>query len=178
MKLLLQESNQMSQFEISSLNAAINLRPATREDMPAVLDLIRELAEYERAPQEVTVTEDELAHDGFTANLFSCIVAEKGNEIIGMAFFYPRYSTWKGRTIHLEDFVVRESYRQHGIGQLLFNAVVEQAKQFGAKRLEWLVLEWNEPALNFYKKIGAEIDPEWQIGKLTEKQLVNWTISE
>ena len=165
-------------MEHSDLKTKIALRAAREADMPAVLELIKELAHYERAPQEVTVTVDELIFDGFTANLFKCIVAELENEIIGMALFYPRYSTWKGRTIHLEDFIVKEAYRQHGIGKILFNAVVKEARDFGAKRLEWLVLEWNDPALNFYRKIGAEIDPEWQIGKLTEGQLANWLISE
>ena len=146
----------------------------TQKQLIKVLELIKELAHYERAPQEVTVTVDELMHDGFTANLFKCIVAEVDNEIVGMALFYPRYSTWKGRTIHLEDFIVKETYRKHGIGKLLFDAVVAEAKAFGAKRLEWLVLEWNEPALNFYRKIGATLDGEWQIGKLTEDQLAEY----
>jgi len=85
---------------------------------------------------------------------------------VGMAFYYPRYSTWKGRTIHLEDFIVKEAYRKHGIGQMLFDAVKQEAINFGAKRLEWLVLNWNEPALNFYRKNGAELDPEWDLGKI------------
>ncbi len=156
--------------------SSVNLRRATAADMPAVLELINELAEYERAPQEVTVTLDELVHDGFTANLFTCVVAELENEVVGMAFFYPRYSTWKGRTIHLEDFIVKQKYRKLGIGKQLFDAVVEEAKAFGAKRLEWLVLEWNEPALNFYKKIGADLDGEWHIGKLNEVQIKEYNL--
>ena len=147
------------------------IRPATPQDMPAVLDMIKELAIYEKAPQEVTVTVDELVHDGFTEKLFKCLVADHNQKVVGMALLYPRYSTWKGRTIHLEDFVVKEDFRQAGLGKQLFDAVVEEARNFGARRLEWLVLEWNEPALNFYKKIGATIDPEWQIGKLTAQQL-------
>jgi len=153
------------------LNFKLTLRPARQTDMPAVLELIKELAHYERAPQEVTVTVDDLIHDGFTVKLFTCIVAEIDGEIVGMSFFYPRYSTWKGRTIHLEDFIVKEAYRKHGIGKMLFDETVKAAKDFGAKRLEWLVLEWNEPALNFYRKIGATMDAEWHIGKLTEEQL-------
>lgn len=144
----------------------IHLRKSTPHDMPAVLELIKELALYEKAPQEVTVTLHDLVSDGFTHNLFQCIVALDGEEIIGMAFFYPRYSTWKGRTIHLEDFVVKEAYRKHGVGQLLFDAVKQEAIKFGAKRLEWLVLNWNEPALNFYRKNNAELDPEWDLGKI------------
>ena len=152
------------------------LRFATPQDMPAVLELVRELAHYEKAPQEVTVTVDELIEDGFTRNLFTCIVAEIQKEIVGMAFYYPRYSTWKGRTIHLEDFIVKEAFRGRGIGQLLFDKVVAESKKFGAKRLEWHVLDWNEPAINFYKKINANLDGEWMLGKLTEEQLDNWEI--
>ena len=144
--------------------------------MPAVLELVRELALYEKAPQEVTVTLEELIEDGFVRNLFTCIVAEVAQEIVGMAFYYPRYSTWKGRTIHLEDFIVKEAFRGCGIGQLLFDAVVEEARKFGAKRLEWLVLDWNEPALRFYKKLGAQLDGEWMIGKLDESQLAQYKI--
>lgn len=134
--------------------------------MPAVLELINQLAHYEKAPQEVTVTLADLEQDGFVHNLFQCIVAEADDAIVGMAFYYPRYSTWKGRTIHLEDFIVKEAYRKHGIGQMLFDAVKQEAINFGAKRLEWLVLNWNEPALNFYRKNGAELDPEWDLGKI------------
>lgn len=161
----------MSQSHISNNKSQITIRPALESDMGAVLKLIRELAIYEKAPDEVTITLDELVHDGFTAKLFTCIVAEKDGAIVGMSLFYPRFSTWKGRTIHLEDFIVKEEYRKHGIGKLLFDATVKAANDFGAKRLEWLVLEWNEPALNFYRKIGAQMDPEWHIGKLTEEQL-------
>ena len=161
----------MSQSQISNTKSQIKIRAAREADMPFVLDLIRELAVYEKAPDEVTVTIDELIHDGFTARLFSCIVAEIDGAIVGMSLFYPRFSTWKGRTIHLEDFIVKEAYRKHGIGKMLFDATVKAANDFGAKRLEWLVLEWNEPALNFYRKIGATMDAEWHIGKLTEEQL-------
>lgn len=161
----------MPQSQMSNPDFQINIRAAREADMPAVLELIRELAIYEKAPNEVTVTLDELIHDGFTAKLFQCIVAEMDGKVVGMSLFYPRFSTWKGRTIHLEDFIVKEEYRKHGIGKMLFDATVKAANDFGAKRLEWLVLEWNEPALNFYRKIGAQMDPEWHIGKLTEEQL-------
>lgn len=161
----------MSQSQISNFKSQITIRPALESDMGAVLALIRDLAMYEKAPDEVSITLEELIHDGFTAKLFTCIVAEMDDAIVGMSLFYPRFSTWKGRTIHLEDFIVKEEYRKHGIGKLLFDATVMAANDFGAKRLEWLVLEWNEPALNFYRKIGATMDPEWHIGKLTEEQL-------
>jgi len=150
------------------------LRFAKPTDMHAVLDLVNELALYEKAPQEVTVTVNELVEDGFTHKLFTCIVAELAGEIVGMAFYYPRYSTWKGRTIHLEDFIVKEAFRGCGIGQMLFDKVVEESKKFGAKRLEWHVLDWNEPAINFYKKIDAHLDDEWMLGKLTEEQILEY----
>lgn len=147
------------------------LRFATPQDIPSVLNLIRDLAIYEKAPLEVTLTEKEMIEDGFENNLFTCIVAEVENEIVGMALYYPRYSTWKGKTIHLEDFIVKEAHRGNGLGIKLFERVVEESKKFGAKRLEWMVLEWNKPALKFYEKVGAEIDPEWHVGKLRENQI-------
>ena len=161
----------MSQSQISNFKSQTTIRPAFESDMGAVLALIRDLAMYEKAPDEVTITLEELIHDGFTAKLFTCIVAEMDGAIVGMSLFYPRFSTWQGGTIHLEDFIVKEAYRKHGIGKMLFDATVKAANDFGAKRLEWLVLEWNEPALNFYRKIGATMDAEWHIGKLTEEQL-------
>ena len=151
------------------------LRKAVPADMVAVLQLIKDLAEYENAPQEVTVTLADLQKDGFENNLFSCFVAELKGEIVGMALFYPRYSTWKGRTIHLEDFIVKTEHRQKGIGKMLFNAVVKEAQRFGAKRLEWAVLEWNKPALNFYDKINAVYDKEWYLAQLREQQIIDYS---
>ncbi len=147
------------------------LRFATPQDIPSVLNLVRDLAVYEKAPLEVTLTEREMIEDGFEHNLFKCIVAEIDSEIVGMALYYPRYSTWKGKTIHLEDFIVKEAHRGKGLGMQLFERVVEESAKFGAKRLEWMVLEWNQPALNFYEKVGAEIDSEWHVGKLRENQI-------
>ena len=156
----------------------VRLRAATRDDMPAALELVKELAAYENAPQEVTVTADDYVTDGFDSNLFKCIVAELQGEVVGMCLYYPRYSTWKGRTIHLEDFIVKQKYRQHGIGKKLFDAVVKAAQDFGAKRLEWAVLEWNKPALNFYDKINAEYDKEWFLAQLREQQIKDYTFGD
>ncbi len=156
----------------------VHLRAATRDDMPAVLDLVRELAAYENAPEEVTVTVADYEKDGFDHGLFTCIVAELDDEIVGMTLFYPRYSTWKGRTIHLEDFIVKHEHRQKGIGKKLFDAVVREAQAFGAKRLEWAVLEWNTPALNFYNKLNAEYDKEWYLAQLREQQINEYSFSE
>lgn len=156
----------------------VKLREAVESDMSAVLNLIRQLAEYEKAPQEVTVTVEDLKHDGFTAKLFKCIVAEIDAEVVGMALYYPRYSTWKGRTIHLEDFIVKEEHRQKGIGKKLFDAVVVEAQKFGAKRLEWVVLEWNTPALNFYNKINAAYEKDWFLAQLREEQIKNYAVGD
>lgn len=156
----------------------VHLRAATRDDMPAVLELVRELARYENAPEEVTATVDDYQRDGFDQNLFKCIVAEIDQHIVGMCLFYPRYSTWKGRTIHLEDFIVKQEHRQKGIGKMLFDAVVKEAQAFGAKRLEWAVLKWNKPALNFYDKIDAEYDKEWFLAQLREQQINTYPFTD
>jgi GNAT superfamily N-acetyltransferase len=150
----------------------IQIRQGKPSDIKDVLALIRELAEYEKAPEEVTVTEEELLDDGFgSRKLYDFIVAEADDQIVGMAFYYPRYSTWKGRTIHLEDFIVKSSHRRHGVGQLLWDELLRIAADFGARRLEWVVLNWNEPALAFYQKQNALIDDEWSIGQLTGEQI-------
>lgn len=134
--------------------------------MERVLELITELAIYEHAEEQVENTVEQLIEDGFGANpTFECVVAET-DHIVGFALFYTSYSTWKGNCLYLEDLLVTESMRRHGVGKLLFDYVLDQAKERGAKRFEWQVLEWNEPAINFYKKYDADLDPEWINGKL------------
>lgn len=150
----------------------VSLRPANRSDLPEVLSLIRELAHYERAPQEVTVTLEDLERDGFGDQpLFEVILAVNDNGIAGLAFFYHAYSTWKGRCIYLEDIIVREPLRGQGIGKLLFDAVIRRCKEVDARRMMWQVLDWNEPAINFYNKYNAVLDPTWVNGKLTREQI-------
>ena len=140
----------------------IIVRKGNKEDLPEVLSMITELAIYEKAPDEVTITLEELEEDGFGHHkLYDLLIAEKDNEILGMALYFPKYSTWKGKSLYLEDLVVREQYRQKGIGKMLFDQLVEEAKSFGARRLDWQVLDWNEPAIKFYKKINADLDGEW-----------------
>lgn len=140
--------------------------------MPGVLALIRELADYERAPQEVVVTVSDLERDGFgTQPKFHCFVAERADKICGMALYYIKYSTWKGPCVFLEDIIVTQSERRNGIGQLLFEEVQKAAKEMGAKRMEWQVLDWNEPAINFYKKYNPQILGEWLNYRMTEGQL-------
>ena len=144
------------------------LRRGVVADLPQVLALIQELATYERAPNAVTNTLADMERDGFGPNpIFSFFVLEnEAGAIVGLALFYTAYSTWKGRMLYLEDLVVTEAARRGGHGQQLFEAVVEEARATGAKRLKWQVLEWNELAINFYKKLGATLDPEWLNGHL------------
>ena len=150
----------------------IATRKANKQDIPDILSLIQELATYERAPQEVTITPADLEDDGFgNRPLFEVILAELDGKVVGMAFYFISYSTWKGRCIFLEDIIVKLEHRNKGIGTVLFNKVIEKAKEIGAKRLQWQVLEWNEPAIEFYKKYKANIDPEWLNCKLTEAQI-------
>ena len=130
--------------------------------MPRVLELIKELALYEKAPDEVLISEETLLTEGFGPNkLFDTLVAETDNEIVGMLLYYPVFSTWKGRSIYLEDFVVADSHRRKGIGQLLIDALVQEARSAKAKKIRWQVLDWNSPAIEFYKKINATLENSW-----------------
>lgn len=151
----------------------LTIRRGTPPDLPRVLALIQELAEYERAPQEVTITLSDMQRDGFGPEpVFRFFVAESPESgILGLALYYPAYSTWKGRMLYLEDLVVTETARGQGIGRLLFDAVVHEARTTGAQRMKWQVLAWNEPAVGFYQKIGANLDPEWHNGNLSSAQL-------
>lgn len=140
----------------------ICIRRAQRKDCPQLLELVKELAVYERAPNEVTVTLDHFIETGFGNNpVWWAFVAEADGVIVGFALYYIRYSTWKGARLYLEDILVTESWRGKGIGKLLFNCLIEEAKEKGWKAISWQVLEWNEPAINFYKKYNASFDPEW-----------------
>ncbi|TXB67170.1 GNAT family N-acetyltransferase [Vicingus serpentipes] len=143
------------------------IRKATQEDLPEVLALVTELAVYEKAGHEVTITLEELEKDGFGETpLYWIILAENDNGILGMSFYYIRYSTWKGRCLYLEDIVVKEEHRGQKIGKVLFEETIKAAKEMNAKLMTWQVLDWNEPAINFYKKFNAELDGEWINGKL------------
>ena len=145
----------------------INIRRATIKDCPNMLGLINELAVYEKAPNEVTVTLSHFEQSGFGNNrVWWAFVAEKDNVIVGFVLYYIRYSTWKGQCLYLEDFIVTENMRGQGIGKLLFDRVVQETKDKGFSRMVWQVLDWNEPAINFYKKYKANLDPEWINGIL------------
>lgn len=150
----------------------IKLRKATESDLPAILELIKELATFERAPNEVTVTLEDLEKDGFGKNpVFEVILAEENNEVLGMAFYFYAYSTWKGKCIYLEDIIVKEKYRGKKIGNLLFEAVIMKCKEAKAKRMMWQVLDWNTAAIDFYKKYNSSLDQSWVNGRLTEEQI-------
>ena len=159
--------------------AACTLRRGVEADLPQVLALIQELAAYEQAPEAVTNTLAAMQRDGFgPAPIFSFFVLENSaTEIIGLALFYTAYSTWKGRMLYLEDLVVTESARGTGLGKLLFDAVVAEARAIGAIRLKWQVLNWNEPAIAFYKKLGAAIEDEWLNGNLDEAKLASYPVA-
>ena len=143
------------------MNALI--RKAEKKDSLAILNLIKELALFEKEPESVKLKLSDIENHGFgTKPLFECIVAEINKRIIGMAIYYPRYSTWNGPTIHLEDLIVSEQYKGKGIGTQLYSNFIKMAFNSGVKRVEWNVLDWNSPAINFYKKSGAKVLDDWR----------------
>jgi GNAT superfamily N-acetyltransferase len=143
------------------------IRRARKEDCPRLLELVTELAIYEKAPNDVTVSLAEFEHAGFSENpVYWAFVAEEEGSIVGFALYYIRYSTWKGCRMYLEDIIVTESYRGKGIGKLLFDQLIVEAKEKNLNAIVWQVLEWNEPAINFYKKYDAKFDGEWLNGVL------------
>ncbi|MAM30655.1 MAG: GNAT family N-acetyltransferase [Flavobacteriaceae bacterium] len=148
------------------------VRLAKKEDMPQVLQLINELAIFEKEPDAVEVTVAELEREGFGEQpLFTCFVAEVNAEIVGMALVYFRFSTWKGRTVHLEDLIVTEQYRGKGIGSLLYDRVIGYAKEQGVRRAEWIVLNWNKGAIAMYEKSGAVFHKDWWLVEMGEDRL-------
>lgn len=153
-------------------SSVYTVRRGAASDVPAVHDLIVELAIYERAEDQVTNTAAELLADGFGPNaIYELFVAEVAGELVGMALWYVKYSTWKGKCGFLEDLVVKASHRGKGIGRALFEAVAAECALRDFGRMEWQVLDWNEPAIGFYRTLGAALDPEWLNGKLTREQL-------
>ena len=150
----------------------IIIRKGVESDVPQVLGLIKELAAYERALESVTITEEQLLRDGFGSEpIYKLLVAVKDQHIIGISLFYFRYSTWKGKGIYLEDLVVKESFRRKGIGRLLLIETAKFARKNDCTGLYWQVLDWNTPAIEFYKKLGSEFDGEWINCKLDKKAL-------
>jgi GNAT superfamily N-acetyltransferase len=141
----------------------MNIRKAVKEDCLAMLELVKELAVYEKAPDEVTVDPQHFEESGFGQNpVWGALVAETdAKQVVGFALYYIRYSTWKGQVLYLEDLLVTESMRGQGIGHQLVDQLVIEAKEKGFRRIVWQVLDWNEPAINFYRKYNAKFDPEW-----------------
>ncbi|MCH7534760.1 MAG: GNAT family N-acetyltransferase [Bacteroidetes bacterium] len=171
-------------------------REATEHDMDAEISLIQELAIYEKAPNEVEVTANDLILDGFGEHpLFYVLVAEQGKEqgqeleqgqehgkeqeqeqkIVGMAFWLIKYSTWKGKILFLEDLIVSEAHRQEGIGKMLMDRIVEIGKEMNVRRIDWEVLDWNEPAISLYKKYNARFDGEWVKVSISDKEITAYT---
>lgn len=145
-------------------------RLAIKADMQSVHNLIMELAIYEKEPDAVIITVQDLERDGF-GNLpkFICFVAEQNNEIVGIALVYNRYSTWKGEVLHLEDLIVKEAMRGSGLGTALLDEVVKYGNTLGVKRISWEVIDWNEPAISFYEKKGANVMRDWDVVQLNEE---------
>jgi GNAT superfamily N-acetyltransferase len=145
------------------------IRKGQKEDMPDVLELIKELAVFEKEPNAVVLTVNDLLRDGFRENpLFYTFIAEIDKEIIGMALYYYRYSTWKGKTIHLEDLIVSEKSRGTGAGFALYSEIIKQGKKDQVRRIEWNVLDWNTPAIDFYNKSGAKVLQDWRVVNMDE----------
>jgi GNAT superfamily N-acetyltransferase len=155
-------------------NSDVNIRVAVKEDCARLLELVTELAIYEKAPNEVTVTLKEFEDAGFgTKPVWKAYVAETGGLIVGFALYYIRYSTWKGCRLYLEDLIVTEAYRGKRIGKLLFERLITETKEMGLSGMVWQVLDWNEPAINFYRKYEANIEDGWLNAALSKEQIQN-----
>ncbi|MCF6224496.1 MAG: GNAT family N-acetyltransferase [Flavobacteriaceae bacterium] len=153
----------------------LKLRNALKTDMHSVLELIKELAAFENEPEAVTISEKILMEDGFGENpSFKVYVAELKNEIVGMALFYNRYSTWKGKSLHLEDLIVKNNHRGKGIGSALYTKVLRYAHDNHFKRVAWEVLDWNKVAIDFYKSTGAKVFDVWRVAQMDEEGLSNY----
>lgn len=151
------------------------IRRATSTDMPQVLDLITELAVFENEPDAVEITVSDLENDGFGEHpVFQCFVAEVNGRVEGIALVYGRYSTWKGKILHLEDLIVSQKMRGSGLGTALLDQVVRYGNDLGVKRISWEVLDWNEPAIEFYEKKGADVKRDWDVVHLTETGIKNY----
>ena len=154
---------------------SFEVRKGEEKDVQTVLDLITELAVFEKEPEAVEITVDDLLKDGFSSNpKFKLFVAEEAEKVIGIALFYERYSTWKGRAIHLEDLIVTESKRNLGVGKALYSAVLKYAFNNNYKRVAWEVIDWNTNAINFYKSTGATYLNDWSVVQMDNENLIKF----
>jgi GNAT superfamily N-acetyltransferase len=149
----------------------ISIRPATASDVPLIRALIQELAAYEREPHSVHITAEQLLRDGFEDACFECLIAELDGAPAGFALYFPIYSTWRGRSLHLEDLFVRPEFRGHGLGKALLRQVAALAVERGCARLQWDVLEWNKPAIDFYLSLDATMLDEWRRMRVVDEAL-------
>ncbi len=160
-------------------NSDISIRFAEKKDAQVILDLIKELALFEKAPGEVTNTLEEIERDGFGENpAFKCLIAELNGEVAGLSLYYIRYSTWKGRILYLEDLIVSEKFRGKGIGKVLLERTLQEAEKLGVNGTRWQVLDWNEPAIEFYKKYNCTFDGEWINCNMDKAQLKKAILAE
>lgn len=165
-------------FRASIFYMNFTIRKATENDVPAMLQLVKELAEFEREPEAVINTETMMREDGFgEQSIYRAFVAENQNEIVGIALYYTAYSTWKGKIVYLDDIVVTEKQRRSGIGKKLIDAVLKEANLCGANQIRWQVLEWNTSAIEFYKTLGVEFDPQWINCRMSKEQIQNYVDS-
>lgn len=155
------------------------IREAVKSDCPRLMELIAELALFEKAPEEVTVTLAEFEAAGFDDNpVWKAFLAEVDGFVVGFALYYVRYSTWKGCRMYLEDLIITEAYRSHGIGTLLIKTLIKEALQKGFSGMLWQVLDWNEPAIGFYKKLNASFDGSWINVSLSKEQMQGFDLSD
>lgn len=157
---------------------SFNIRLGEKKDMPSVLDLIIELAVFEKEPDAVEITLADLVRDGFSEkSMFKVFVAEQDNKIIGIALFYERYSTWKGRTIHLEDLIVTKNKQKIGAGKALYSAVLKYAYDNNFSRVSWEVIDWNTNAIDFYKSTGATYLNDWSVVQMNKENLEKFILN-
>ena len=166
----------MNRYLLSkTMKMNIVIKKAEKSDMKYVLELIKELAIFEKEPHAVELTEKDLQDAGFNESpSFICFVAEVNNIIVGMALIYYRFSTWKGKTVHLEDLVVKESMRGKGVGEALYTEVMKFAESNNVKRVQWEVLAWNEGAIKFYERSGANVLRDWHVVHMDEQGIKNY----
>jgi len=158
---------------------SFKIRRGERKDVKSILDLITELAIFEKEPNAVELTVEDLLNDGFgEMPAFKFYVAELDTEIIGMALFYERYSTWKGKAIHLEDLIITQKYRGKGVGKALYDSVLNFALEKGVKRVAWEVLSWNTPAIAFYKSTGALFLEDWNVCQIDRQSIQNYLVKK